>query len=67
MGFDAPAAAGGVGAAKGVVAELLAVGALGVLIKAKVSLKAVGGGKGRKAVEGGKVLCLRACNGDDDG
>ena len=55
-----------VGALYGVVAKLLAVGALGVLVEAKVSLQLEGGGEGRQARCGGEVLCLGASDGVDD-
>ena len=61
-----PAANRKVGALQGVMAKLLAVGTLGVLVEAKVSLQLEGGGEGRQVRCGGKVLCLRACDGDDD-
>ena len=48
------------------MAKLLTVGTLGVLVEAKVSLQLEGGGKGRQAHRGGKILCLGACDGDDD-
>ena len=55
-----------VGALQGVMAKLLAVGTLSVLVEAKVTLQLEGGGAGRQACCGGKVLCLRACDRDDD-
>ena len=64
---SAPATDRRVGALQGVMAKLLAVGALGVLVEAKVSFQLEGGGEGRQARRGGKVLCLGACDGDDDG
>ena len=48
------------------MAKLLAVGALGVLFEAKVSLQLEGGGESRQACRGGQVLCLGASDGDDD-
>ena len=62
----APTADRWVGALQGVMAKLLTVGALGVLVEAKVSLQLEGGGEGRQARRGCKVLCLGACDGDDD-
>ena len=55
-----------VGALQGVMAKLFAVGALGLLVEAKVTLQLEGGREGRQARRGGKVLCLKACDGDDD-
>ena len=55
-----------VGALQGVMAKLLTVGTLGVLVEAKVSLQLEGGGEGRQALRGGKILCLGAYDGDDD-
>ena len=46
--------------------ELLTVGTMGVLIEAKVLLQFDGGGEGRQACREGEVLCLRACDGNDD-
>ena len=48
------------------MAKLLAVGVLGVLVKAKVSLQLEGGGEGRQVRCGDKVLCLEAGDGDDE-
>ena len=62
----APATDRRVGALQGVMAELLAVGTLSVLVEVKVSLQLEGGGEGRQARRGGKVLCLRASDVDDD-
>ena len=62
----APATDSWVGALQGVMAKLLAVGTLSVLVEVKVSLQLKGGGEGRQAPRGGKVLCLRACDSDDD-
>ena len=56
----APATVRRVGAFQGMMAKLLAVGALGVLVEAKVSFQLEGGGEGRQAPRGGKVLCLGA-------
>ena len=62
----APATDRWVGALQGMMAKLLAVGALGVLVEAKVSLQLECGGEGRQARCRGKVLCLGAGDGDDD-
>ena len=62
----APTANRWVGALQGVMAKLLTVGALGVLVEAKVSLQLEGGGEGRQARRGGKVLCPGASDGDND-
>ena len=62
----APATDRRVGALQGVMAKLLVVGALGVLVEAKVTLQLEGGREGRLARRRGKVQCLRACDGDDD-
>ena len=63
----APATDRRVGALQGMMAKLLEVGALGVLVEAKVSFQLEGGGEARQARRGGKVLCLGACDGDNDG
>ena len=63
----APATDWRVGALEGVMSKLLAVGTLGVLVETKVSLQLKGGREGREACRRGKVLCLGACDGDDDG
>ena len=62
----APATDWRVGALLGMMAILLAVGALGVLVEAEVSLQLEGSGKGGQACRGSKVLYLGACDGDDD-
>jgi hypothetical protein len=56
-----------IGAAKGVVAIMLAAGALGEVIEAKTAFQSEGGGEGRQARSLGNVLCLGAGDGDDDG
>ena len=61
----APATDRRVGALQGVMTKLLAVGALCVLVEAKVTLQLEGGREGRQARRGGKVLCLRAYDGDN--
>lgn len=66
MWFGAPAACWWVGALEGVVAELLAVTALGGMVEAQAAFQSEGGGKGREAWELSKVLCLGAGNGDND-
>ena len=62
----APATDRWVGALQGMMAKLLAVGALGVLVEAKVSLQLECGGEGRQVRCGGKVLFLGAGDGDND-
>ena len=62
----APATNRQVGAHQGVTTKRLAVGALGVLIKGKVSCQLEGGGEGRQAWSGGKILRLGASDGNDD-
>ena len=62
----APATDRRIGALQGMMAKLLAVGTLGVLVEMKVSFQLKGGGEGRQARRGGKVLCLRTCDGVDD-
>ena len=66
MWFGAPAAGCWLGAFQGVVAKLVAVVALGRRGEAEASLKSVVGGEGGQAWLLGKVLCLRAGDGDDD-
>ena len=66
MKGDAPATDRQVGALQGMMAKLLAVGALGVLIEAKLSLQLEYGGEARQARCGGKVLFLGAGDGDHD-
>jgi hypothetical protein len=63
----APATDGVIGAAEGVVAEVLAAGALGEVIETEAAFQTVGGRKGRQARSLGDVLCLGAGDGDDDG
>ena len=48
------------------MAKLLAVGTLGVLVEAKVTLQFVGGGKGGQACSRGEILSLGASDGDDN-
>jgi hypothetical protein len=62
-----PAANRVVGASEGVVAIVLASGALGEVIEAEAAFQSVGGGKGRQARSLSDVLCLRTGDGDDDG
>ena len=56
-----------VGASEGVVAILLAAGALGKVIEAEAAFQSEGSGKGRQARSLCDVLCFRAGDGDDDG
>ena len=62
----APMADRVVGAAEGVVAIVLASGALGEVVETKTAFQAEGGGKGRQARSLGDVLCFGAGDGDDD-
>ena len=55
-----------IGATKGMVAIVLASGALGKVIETEAAFQSVGSGKGRQARSLGNVLCLGAGNGDDD-
>jgi hypothetical protein len=63
----APSTDGVIGAAEGVVAIVLAAGALGKVIEAEVAFQTVGGREGRQAWSLSDVLCLGAGDGDDDG
>jgi hypothetical protein len=63
----APSADGVVGASKGVVAIMLAAGALGEVIEPEAAFQSIGGGEGRQAGSLSDVLCLWAGDGDDDG
>jgi hypothetical protein len=63
----APATDRVIGAAEGVVAIVLAAGALGEVVEAEAAFQTVGGGEGRQARSLGDVLCLGAGDGDDDG
>jgi hypothetical protein len=56
-----------IGAAKGVVALILASGALSEVIEMEGVFQAVGCRKGRQARSIGDVLCLEAIDRDDDG
>jgi hypothetical protein len=56
-----------VGATEGMVAIVLASGALGEVIETEAAFQSEGGGEGRQARSLGDVLCLGAGNGDDDG
>jgi hypothetical protein len=55
------------GAAEGIVAKVLATGALCEVVEAEAAFQSVGGGEGRQAGSLCDVLCLGAGNGDDDG
>ena len=63
----APSTNGVIGASEGVVAKVLASGALGKVIEAEAAFQSEGGRKGRQARSLSDVLCLRTGNGDDDG
>jgi hypothetical protein len=63
----APATDRVIGAAEGVVAIVLAAGALGEVVEAEAAFQTVGGGEGRQARSLSDVLCLGAGDGDDDG
>jgi hypothetical protein len=67
MFVRAPSANWVIGATKGVVAIVLAAGALGEVIEAEAAFQSEGGGKGRQARSLSDILCLRAGDGDDDG
>jgi hypothetical protein len=54
----APATDGVIGAAEGVVALVLAAGALSEVVVAEAAFQTVGGGTGRKARSLSDVLCL---------
>src|SRR6266849_5826579 len=56
-----------IGEAKGVVAEVLAAGALGEVVEAEAVFQSVGGRKGRQARSLCNVLCPWAGDRDDDG
>jgi hypothetical protein len=56
-----------VGASEGVVAIVLASGALGKVIEPEAAFQSEGGGEGRQAGSLSDVLCLGAGDGDDDG
>ena len=56
-----------IGAAEGMVAIVLAAGALGKGIETEATFQAEGGGEGRQARSLSDVLCLGAGDGDDDG
>jgi hypothetical protein len=63
----APSADRVIGASEGVVAKLLATGALGEVIETEATFQAEGGREGRQARSLCNVLCLGASDGDDDG
>ena len=62
----APSTGRVIGASEGVVAKVLAAGALGKVIETEAAFQSKGGGEGRQARSLGNVLCLRSGNGDDD-
>ena len=64
--FGAAAADSWVNAFEGVVAKVLTVGALSSGAKAQAAFKAEGGGKGGKARQDCKVLCLGSSDLDDN-
>ena len=63
----APSTTRVIGTAEGVVAKVLATGALGKVIETEASFQSEDGRKGRQAGSLCDVLCLGAGNGDDDG
>src|ERR1700709_2410349 len=63
----APSTCRVIGASEGVVAKVLAAGALGEMIEAEAAFQSKGGRKGRQARSVCNVLCLGSGNGDDDG
>src|SRR5437588_7327223 len=67
VGRCTPMVRGGIGAPQCVMAELLAVGTLGELVEAEVSLQLKGSGKGGQAGRIGELLGFGASNSDDDG
>ncbi len=62
-----PSTGGVIGAAEGMVAEVLTTGALGKVVEAEAAFQTIGGGEGRQARSLCNVLCLGAGDGDDDG
>jgi hypothetical protein len=63
----APSTGRVIGASEGVVAKVLAAGALGKVIETEAAFQSKGGGEGRQARSLGNVLCLWAGDRDDDG
>ena len=63
----APSTCRVIGASEGVVAKVLAAGALGKVIETEAAFQSKGGGEGRQARSLGNVLCLWAGDRDDDG
>jgi hypothetical protein len=63
----APSADRVIGAAEGVVAIMLAAGALSEVVEAEAAFQSIGGGEGRQARSLSNVLCLGAGDGNDDG
>ena len=66
VGFGAPSAGRGIGVAKGMMAELLAVGTLCEKVELQVAFNPEGFGKGAKARLGCKVLGFGASGDDSD-
>jgi hypothetical protein len=56
-----------IGAAEGVMAEVLTAGTLSKVVEAEAAFQTVGGGEGRQARSLCDVLCPWAGDGDDDG
>ena len=67
MFVRAPSANRVIGASKGVVAIVLASGALGEVIEAEAAFQSEGGREGRQARSLSDVLCLGTGDRDDDG
>ena len=67
MFAGAPSTDGIVGASEGVVAIVLAAGALGKVVETEAAFQTEGGGEGRQARSLSDILCLRTGDGDDDG
>jgi hypothetical protein len=63
----APSANGVIGTSEGVVAIVLATGALGEVVEAEAAFQSEGSGEGGQARSLSDVLCLRAGDGDNDG
>jgi hypothetical protein len=58
---------GVIGGVEGVVALVLAAHALSEVIEAEATFQTVGGREGRQARSLSDILCLGACDGDNDG
>ena len=67
MFASAPSTDRVIGAAEGVMAEVLTAGTLSTVIEAEAAFQSVGGGEGRQARSLCNVLCPWAGDGDDDG